>query len=123
VLGAGCWGFRGATHETRYAVRGTYVKPKLKRVLGIVILVAIAAFAIEGGEYGTADLFSQRAREKRLVKQIDSLRKQVDSLTRYKRALQTDAALQERIAREEFGMVREKEILYRFAEPARQPPP
>jgi cell division protein FtsB len=99
------------------------VKPKLKRVLGIVILVAIAAFAIEGGEYGTADLFSQRAREKRLVKQIDSLRKQVDSLTRYKRALQTDAALQERIAREEFGMVREKEILYRFAEPARQPPP
>jgi cell division protein FtsB len=99
------------------------VKPKLKRVLGIVILVAIAAFAIEGGEYGTADLFSQRAREKRLVRQIDSLRKQVDSLTRYKRALQTDAALQERIAREEFGMVREKEILYRFAEPARQPPP
>jgi cell division protein FtsB len=99
------------------------VKPNLRRLLGVVVLVAVAAFAIEGGEYGTTDLFSQRAREKRLVRQIDSLRKQVDSLTRYKRALQTDAALQERIAREEFGMVREKEILYRFAEPARRPPP
>jgi cell division protein FtsB len=99
------------------------VKPKLKRLLGLFVLIAVAAFAIEGGEYGTADLFSQRAREKRLVRQIDSLRKQVDSLTRYKRALQTDAALQERIAREEFGMVREKEILYRFAEPPRRPPP
>ena len=99
------------------------MKPSLKRVVMIVALVAVAAFAIEGGEYGTADLFSQRAREKRLVRQIDSLRKQVDSLTRYKRALQTDAALQEKIAREEFGMVREKEILYRFAEPVRTPPP
>jgi cell division protein FtsB len=99
------------------------VKPKLKKLLGVVVLIAVGAFAIEGGEYGTTDLLSQRAREKLLVRQIDSLRKQVDSLTRYKRALQTDPALQERIAREEFGMVREKEILYRFAEPARSSPP
>jgi hypothetical protein len=40
-------------------------------------------------------------------------------LKRYKHRLQTDPALQERIAREEFGMVRgNKELLYRFAEPA-----
>jgi cell division protein FtsB len=99
------------------------MQPPLKRAITVVVVVAVAAFAIEGGEYGTADLFSQRARETRLVRQIDSLRREVDSLTRYKRALQTDAALQEKIAREEFGMVREKEILYRFAEPARKPPP
>jgi cell division protein FtsB len=42
----------------------------------------------------------------------------VDSLERRKRAIRTDAAAQERIAREEFGMVKgEKELLYRFAEP------
>jgi hypothetical protein len=32
----------------------------------------------------------------------------------------TDARTQERIAREEFGMVRGKELLYRFAEPDSQ---
>jgi cell division protein FtsB len=41
----------------------------------------------------------------------------VDSLRTWKRALTSDPAVQERIAREEFGMVRgEKEILYRFAD-------
>jgi cell division protein FtsB len=43
---------------------------------------------------------------------------QVDSLRTLRNRLATDAALQERIAREEFGMVRgDKELLYRFAEP------
>ncbi len=76
------------------------------------------AFAVEGGEYGTSDLLRQRARERRLRLEIDSLSRIVDSLQRYKTRVETDAKLQERIAREEFGMVRgDKEILYRFAEP------
>jgi cell division protein FtsB len=50
---------------------------------------------------------------------VDSLRHEVDSLTALRRAVATDPALQERIAREEFGMVRgDKELLYRFAEPS-----
>ena len=48
----------------------------------------------------------------------DSLQHIVDSLKRYKKRVETDPALQERIAREEFGMVRgNKELLYRFADP------
>jgi len=40
----------------------------------------------------------------------------VDSLTRLKRALATDAALQERIARENWRMVKgDRELLYLFA--------
>jgi cell division protein FtsB len=75
-------------------------------------------FAVQGGEYGTRDLLRQRARRATLVSAIDSLQRVVDSLKRYKRRLDTDPALQERIAREEFGLVRgEKELLYRFAEP------
>jgi hypothetical protein len=51
-----------------------------------------------------------------LLTAIDTLGRQVDSLKRYKSALGSDVRLQERIAREEFGMVRgDKEILYRFA--------
>ena len=90
----------------------------LKRLLMLAALFLALAYAIQGGEYGTSDLLSQRERREALVRRLDSLQREVDSLTRRKRALQTDAALQERIAREEFGMVRgDKEILYRFADP------
>jgi cell division protein FtsB len=89
-----------------------------KIVAGAVLLAAIL-FAVQGGEYGTTDLVRQRARKARLLAEIDSLQRDVDSLARVKRMIQTDPAVQERIAREEFGMVRgNKEILYRFAEPA-----
>ena len=88
-----------------------------RRLIGIAAFLAVAYFAIEGGEYGTSDLVKQRSRGRRLNHDIDSLTKQVDSLSRYRKALATDIKLQERIAREEFGMVRgDKEILYRFAE-------
>ena len=90
-----------------------------RRLIAVGALFAIAWFAIEGGEYGTSDLVKQRRRGRNLHRAIDSLTKEVDSLQRYRKALATDIRLQERIAREEFGMVRgEKEILYRFAEPA-----
>ena len=80
-------------------------------------MLGVLYFAIEGGEYGTSDLAKQRMRRKRLLTAIDTLGRQVDSLRRYKSALGADVRLQERIAREEFGMVRgDKEILYRFAE-------
>ena len=90
----------------------------IRRVLIVAAIIAVLVFAVQGGEYGTSDLWRQRARRQALIARLDTLQRQVDSLTRRKRALQDDAALQERIAREEFGMVRgEKEILYRFADP------
>jgi len=91
---------------------------RLKKLLVVAVVVAALVFAVQGGEYGTTDLLHQKQRRARLVSSIDSLQQVVDSLTRYKYRLQTDPALQERIAREEFGMVRGgKELLYRFAEP------
>jgi cell division protein FtsB len=90
----------------------------VKRLLAAAVFLAAVIFAVQGGEYGTTDLVRQRARRAKLVGTIDSLQHVVDSLNGYKRRLQTDPALQERIAREEFGMVRgDKELLYRFAEP------
>ena len=75
-------------------------------------------FAVQGGQFGTNDLLAQRSRAARLRAQIDSLRREVDSLARVKKAILTDSAVQERIAREEFGMVRgDKELLYRFTLP------
>jgi cell division protein FtsB len=93
-------------------------KTRAKRVVLAVIVLGIVVFAVQGGEYGTWDLVTQRSRRARLESRIDSLTRLVDSLERRKRAIRTDAAAQERIAREEFGMVKgEKELLYRFAEP------
>jgi cell division protein FtsB len=90
----------------------------VKRLLLAAGVLAALIFAVQGGEYGTRDLMRQKQRRARLTGTIDSLQHVVDSLKRYKRRLQTDAALQERLAREEFGLVRgEKELLYRFAEP------
>lgn len=77
-------------------------------------------FAIQGGEYGTTDLVRQHRQRGRLVREIDSLGHLVDSLKRYKQLVLTDPRTQERIAREEFGMVRGKELLYRIAEPDSQ---
>ncbi|NUO94492.1 MAG: septum formation initiator family protein [Gemmatimonadaceae bacterium] len=93
-------------------------KQRIGRIAIAAGLVAVVAFAIQGGEYGTSDLWRQKERRARLIRTNDSLTRVVDSLRRYKRRLETDAALQERIAREEFGLVRgNKELLYRFAEP------
>lgn len=90
----------------------------VKRLVVAAVVLAALAFAVQGGEYGTTDLLRQKQRKKTLLASIDSLQRAVDSLKRYKHRLQTDPALQERIAREEFGMVRgNKELLYRFAEP------
>jgi cell division protein FtsB len=94
------------------------------RSLGARIAIAIGAllaiiYAVQGGEWGTSDLFRQRGRLSKVRHDVDSLAREVDSLRRYRKALATDPALQERIAREEFGMVRgNKELLYRFTEPA-----
>jgi cell division protein FtsB len=81
-------------------------------------LAALAVyFAVQGGEYSTRDLFLLDSRTRTLTRQVDSLQRQVDSLGRYLRLVKGDSATQERIAREEFGMVRgDKEILYRFGD-------
>jgi cell division protein FtsB len=93
-------------------------KQRIGRLVIAAGLVAVVVFAIQGGEYGTTDLWRQKERRARLVHTNDSLVRVVDSLRRYRQRLETDPVLQERIAREEFGLVRgNKELLYRFAEP------
>lgn len=90
----------------------------VRRFAAIAAIAAVLAFAVQGGEWGTLDLMSQKRRLAHLGVAVDSLQHVVDSLKRYRRRIDIDPALQERIAREEFGMVRGKELLYRFTEPA-----
>ena len=71
-------------------------------------------FALQGGEYGVLDLRKLRREvvtESTTVVQLETV---VDSLDRLARALERDPRMQERVARERFGMLRPSEFLYRL---------
>ncbi len=98
-----------------------------KQILGRVVLaagaVSVIAFAVQGGEYGTTDLIRQQRQLVRERAAVDSLDAEVKRLQAFKKLVESDPATQERIAREEFGMVKgDREILYRFTEPTSPPP-
>ncbi len=77
------------------------------------LTVAVLFFTVEGGEYGTLDLWSQKGRRAQLEAEVVQLKIDVDSLRREIKAFKTDDARLERVAREEWGMVKGgKEILY-----------
>jgi len=84
------------------------------RLFGIAAAVVLAGLAFQAGEYGTLDwlkLRSQLAEERRAVRDLE---RQLDSLQGLAHALETDPAAQERAAREQFGMIRKGELLYRL---------
>lgn len=89
----------------------------MKRLVWWAVILGALFFAVQGGEYSTRDLFVLRSKTTRLTHEVDSLQRKVDSLGRFLKLVKGDSATQERIAREEFGMVRgDKEILYRFGD-------
>ena len=89
----------------------------MKRYIWWALIAIAVYFAVQGGEYSTRDLYVLDRRTRTVTQQVDSLQHQVDSLGRFLKLVKTDSATMERIAREEFGMVRgDKEILYRFGE-------
>ncbi|WP_310569052.1 septum formation initiator family protein [Gemmatimonas sp.] len=89
--------------------------PLMKRVAWGVGALAVLVYAIEGGEYGTSDLLTQRDRKAALAQNVDMLVEDVDSLRAELKAVTSDPVRLERMAREEWGMVRgEKELLYRM---------
>ena len=84
------------------------------RVLALVAAVGLVVFALLGGEYGTFDWLTLRNRLAAERAVVEALRVEVDSLESAARAFEGSAALQERVAREDFGMIRNGEILYRL---------
>ena len=90
----------------------------IRRIALYIVLAMAFYYAVQGGEYSSVDLIRQRSREKMLRESIDSLQHTVDSLADFRKRVQSDLVLQERIAREQYGMVRsDHELLYRFVDP------
>ena len=77
---------------------------------GAFVLLAMAAW---GGEYSTADWLTMRRQLADEREHVVALRAEVDSLAKAAKDLETNPTVQERVAREEFGMIRDGELLYR----------
>jgi cell division protein FtsB len=71
-------------------------------------------FALQGGEYGTLDLLQLRREAAEERENVAQLQRMVDSLTKVATGIEKDPRIQERVARERFGMLRKGEFLYRL---------
>ena len=78
----------------------------------LVILVLAALFALQAGEYSTRDQLTLRREEREERARIAVLKREVDSLEKVAVAAETDPLVQERLAREQYGMIREGERVY-----------
>jgi len=90
---------------------------RLAKLLLPSLLIVAVYTAVYGGEYSVFELHGTRValEEERIT--LHELESQIDSLAAWADSLQNDPQTLERVAREEFGMIREGETLYRFAEP------
>ena len=83
-------------------------------MIGLAGAVGLALFAVLGGEYSILDWLTLRSAVAEQRAALAELQTEIDSLTKLVRELETSAAAQERAAREEFGMIKDGELLYRL---------
>ena len=91
---------------------------RLKRLVFPALLGLAVYYAVFGGEHSLFDLRTARSAIETESVELAELRGEIDSLRSRIDSLESDSATLERIARERYGMIRDGEILYRFAEPA-----
>lgn len=89
------------------------------RVVGIAGGLGLLALAVWGGEYGTADWITIRRQLIDERAKVAALRIELDSLAKLAHDLETNPTVQERVAREQFGVIRDGEVLYRVVPPPR----
>jgi cell division protein FtsB len=84
------------------------------RLTMLAALVFALYFAVQGGEYGTLDLLKLRREVAAEQEKVALLKRAVDSLGREAMAIEHDPRVQEHVAREQFGMIRRGELLYKL---------
>ena len=83
------------------------------RIAGLAGAALLLALAVWGGEYSTGDWLTMRRQLADEREKVAALEVEVDSLAKAAKDLETNPVVQERVAREEFGMIRDGELLYR----------
>ena len=84
------------------------------RIAAVLVIISGIVFGALGGEYSTRDWWALRRQVQEEDSAIAKLQFDVDSLGKVAKALETDPAVQEKVARESFGMLRPGEVEYRL---------
>ena len=82
------------------------------RWLAVIALLVAAAFAYWGGQYSAPNYRALKRDERAAESQVARLQREVDSLRLFRDSLATNPVVQERVARERFGMVRPGELSF-----------
>ena len=88
---------------------------RLKKALFPAVLLIAAYWAVFGGEYTVLDVYRARAARAEEAREVARLEQVIDSLVARADSLENDPETLERIARERYGLIRDGEVLYRFA--------
>jgi cell division protein FtsB len=87
---------------------------RLTRLIFPALVVIALYYAVFGGEYSIFEVRSAKLEAERVKAELAVLKAENDSLRAWADSLETDSATLERIARENMGMIRPGEVLYRF---------
>tara|TARA_A100001037_G_scaffold182453_1_gene163454 strand:+ start:17748 stop:18026 length:279 start_codon:yes stop_codon:yes gene_type:complete len=79
-----------------------------------MLLIAAGYYAVFGGGSSVWDLLETRKNVVVEGTRLEEVRVKIDSLQVELQRLKQDPTIIERIAREQYGMIREGEVLYRF---------
>jgi cell division protein FtsB len=90
---------------------------RLSRLVLPGALLLAGYYAVFGGEYSIMEVRRARVERAAEAAEVARLRAENDSLRALVDSLEHDPATLERLARERFGLIRDGEVLYRFAPP------
>lgn len=102
---------------TRTALAERGPRGRLWKVAALLGVLAVWAFVSVTGDEGWLDLRRERAKLVGLELEVARLAAQNDSLRLVLERMENDPDFLEKVAREEFGMVRPGEYLYRIKRP------
>ncbi len=89
---------------------------RLTRILVPGLLLLSVYYAVFGGEFSAFDVRDAEDEVERVRDELERLRAENDSMRLWADALENDPAVLERLAREELGLIKPGERLYRIDE-------
>ncbi len=87
----------------------------MRRLIFPAVLLVAGYYAVFGGEYSLLDTLDVDRERLAAMETLEAMNHRADSLRLRADSLEQDDRTLETLARERFGMIRDGEILYRFA--------
>lgn len=94
---------------------------RVYRVAGAIVVIALMVVAAIVFVPPLQQYRVLRQRERALEEEVRRREQRLNELKRQQYRLQTDPAFVEKIAREEFGLARPGEVIFKFTEEAEEP--